>query len=233
MISTTRLADAFVELADTLVADFDLVDFMQSLTDHAAEVSGADGVGLVLLDARGTLRFVAASNESGRALELFQLQNDEGPCLDCVRTKIPIVNADLDKAADQWPQFAPAAAASGFRSVHAFPMRLRDDVIGALNLFARERTLFAPDEVRIVQSLADIATIAILQERSIHRAEALTEQLQGALNSRILVEQAKGVLAQTQGISVDQAFSRLREQARRERRKLVDVARALLDELEH
>src|SRR4051794_18536125 len=157
MISTARLADLFVETADTLVADFDLIDFLDRLTDHAAAVSGADAVGLVLADDRGRLQFMAASNDAGKALELFQLQSSEGPCLDAFNNREPVVNAELGEASDIWPTFAPKARAAGFESVHAFPMRLRNDVIGALNLFGRTAVTFQPDELRIVQSLADIA----------------------------------------------------------------------------
>jgi GAF domain-containing protein len=228
MISTEHLADLFVEVADTLVADFDLVDFLVTLCQHANLVSSADAVGIVLADHRGQLRFMASSNESGRDLELFQLQSEEGPCLDCVRTRQPVVNTDLGQAGAIWPAFAPLAIGAGFQSVHAFPMRLRDDVIGALNLFSTLQTRLEPQEIRVVQSLADVATIAILQERSIARAEALTEQLQGALNSRIVIEQAKGALARIEGISVDEAFEVLRGRARSQRRRLVDVASAVL-----
>jgi len=224
MISTLRLTEAFVEAADTLVADFDLVDFLHDLTDHAAAVSGADAVGLVLGDQRGVLEFMAASNDSGEALELFQLQAEEGPCLDCFRTHEPVINADLGNAEDLWPTFAPRARAAGFQSVHAFPMRLRSEVIGALNMFSTTRLNFETEEVRVVQSLADVATIAILQQRGIARAEALTEQLQGALNSRIVIEQAKGAVAQRDGITVDEAFAQMRRQARSEGRRLLDIA---------
>jgi GAF domain-containing protein len=230
MISTSRLADVFVEIADTLVDDFDLIDFLNQLTDHAAAVSGADAVGLVLADHHDVLQFMAASNEAGKALELFQLQSSEGPCLDCYRSLTPVVNADLGHATGLWPTFAPLARAAGFRSVHAFPMRLRAKSIGALNLFSRSQTTFAPDEVRVVQSLADVATIAILQERSVTRAEVLTEQLQGALNSRIVIEQAKGALSRTEDISVDEAFELLRTRARQTRQRLVDVAATVLDQ---
>jgi GAF domain-containing protein len=229
MISTARLTEVFVEVADTLVADFDLIEFLHDLTDHAADVSGADAVGLVLADHRGMLQFMAASNDSGKALELFQLQADEGPCLDCYRTQEPVVNADLGHAETIWPTFAPRARAAGFQSVHAFPMRLRDQAIGALNIFSAQRLHFETDEVKVVQSLADMATIAILQQRGIARAEALTEQLQGALNSRIVIEQAKGALSQKEGISIDDAFTRLRTQARSERRRLLDVATEALE----
>ena len=228
MISTEHLAEVFVDVADTLVADFDVVDFLTTLCEHATVVSGADAVGIMLKDHRGELRFMASSNDAGRNLELLQLRLGEGPCLDCVRTMEPVVNTDLALATAIWPEFAPNAIEAGFHSVHAFPMRLRDQAIGALNLFCVSEMRFEPGEVRVVQSLADVATIAILQERSIARAEALTEQLQGALNSRIIIEQAKGALARTEGITVDEAFQKLRERARSSRQRLVDVAATVL-----
>lgn len=230
MIATSRLTEVFVEMADTLVADFDLVDFLYSLTDHAAAVSGAEAVGLVLADHRGELQFMAASNEAGAALELFQIQSSEGPCQDCYRTRVPVVNADLGHAESLWPTFAPRARAAGFQSVHAFPMRLRGEVIGALNLFGTAAVRFEDDEVRVVQALADIATIAILQERMITRAEALTEQLQSALNSRIVLEQAKGALSRTLGVSLDEAFVVMRKRARSSQRRLADVAAEVLQD---
>jgi transcriptional regulator with GAF, ATPase, and Fis domain len=228
MISTEHLSDLFVDVADTLVDDFDVVDFLTSLCEHATLVSGADAVGIVLTDHRGELRFMAASNDAGRDLEMAQLQLGEGPCLDCVRSKEPVIATDLTLTVDSWPRFAPSAIEAGFHSVHAFPMRLRDQAIGALNLFGVHHIDFEPGEARIVQSLADVATIGILQERSIARAEALTEQLQGALNSRIVIEQAKGALARMEGITVDEAFQRLRERARSSRQRLVDVAAIVL-----
>lgn len=224
MISTERLTDVFVEVADTLITDFDLVDFLHKLTDHAAAVSGAEAVGLMLADQRGQLRYMASSNESGKMLELFQLQNAEGPCLDCYSTHSPVVNADLASASARWPNFAPAAIAAGFQSVHAFPMRLRDTVIGALNLFGRADEEFKEQDVRVVQALADVATIGLLQERSIARSDALTEQLQGALDSRIVIEQAKGALARQEGSTPAEAFEVMRAEARRSQRRLVDVA---------
>jgi GAF domain-containing protein len=227
MISTEHLSHLFVDVADTLVDDFDVVDFLTTLCEHATLVSGADAVGIMLTDHRGDLRFMAASNDAGRDLEQSQLQLGEGPCLDCVRTTQPVVNTDLT-VAHMWPSFAAHAIEAGFHSVHAFPMRLRDQAVGALNLFSVDETRFEPGEIRIVQSLADVATIAILQERTIARAEALTEQLQGALNSRIVIEQAKGALARIEGITVDEAFERLRQQARSSRQRLVDVAETLL-----
>lgn len=230
MISTTHLSDLFVEVADTLVDDFDLVLFLQSLTRHIAVVSEATSVGLMLADHRGELRFMAASDESGEMLELLQLQANEGPCLDCFVSGELVVAADLTQARDRWPSFAVAALGAGFSSVHAFPMRLRDTIIGTVNAFGTVDGELGADERRVVQGLADIATIAILQERSIARAEALTEQLQGALNSRIVIEQAKGALARIEGVSVDEAFEILRSRARADRRRLVDIAAEVLDQ---
>lgn len=228
MVSTDVLASAFVTMADSLVADFDLVDFLADLTVHAADVSGADAVGVVLADSHGTLRFMASSNESGRLLELLQLQASEGPCLDCYASRRPVVNTDLS-APHPWPTFGPAALASGFRSVHAFPMRLRDDALGALNLFSRVETRFEEGDVDVVQALADVATIAILQGRALARAETLSDQLQAALDSRIVIEQAKGALSRIHGVGVDEAFAILRTQARSTNRRLSDVAAEVLD----
>ena len=232
MISTERLSDLFVEVADTLVDDFDLVDFLHNLTEHAAQVSDADAVGLMLADHHGALRFMAASNGTGETLELFQLQHSEGPCLDCYTSGRPVVNANLSGAGGRWPRFAPAAEAAGLQAVHAFPLRLREETIGALNLFSRNTQRFDPQEVGIVQALADVATIAILQERTISRAGILTEQLQGALNSRIVIEQAKGALAQLEGTTPDEAFALMRAQARSSRLRLVDVASEVLERIQ-
>lgn len=229
MISTQRLSDLFVEVADTLVDDFDLVDFLHNLTERVAQVSDADAVGLMLADHHGALRFMAASNGTGEMLELYQLQHAEGPCLDCYTSGRPVVNANLSGAAGRWPRFAPAAEAAGLQAVHAFPLRLREETIGALNLFSRSQAHFDPQEVGIVQALADVATIAILQERSIARAGILTEQLQGALNSRIVIEQAKGALAQLEGTTPDGAFQLMRARARSSRLRLVDVATEVLE----
>ena len=173
---------------------------------------------------------MAASDENTELLELFQVQHHEGPCLDCFRTGKPVVNADLAEAADRWPRFAPRAVVAGFRSVHAIPLRLRDTTVGALNLFDGHVGRLQSADVHLVQALADVATIGLLQERSIRRAEILTEQLQSALNSRIVIEQAKGAVAQTHGISVDHAFELMRGYARRNRQRLSEVAQALVDD---
>jgi GAF domain-containing protein len=231
-VSAERLATIFVEIADTLVDEFDLLEFLNMLTERAAGLVGAAAVGLMLADQRGRLEFMAGSDENVRLVELFQLQNQEGPCLEAFQAGAPVINVDLGAAAGQWPQFAPRATAAGFRSVHAFPLRLREQVIGALNVFGNTTGGdLAERDVPIIQSLADVATIALLQERAIRRGEELTEQLQGALNSRIVIEQAKGVIAQVRGVTVDEAFAVIRAYARSHNHRLVDLSHTIVTDL--
>ncbi len=228
-VSAERLATIFVEVADTLVDEFDLIEFLHMLTYRTADLVGAAAVGLVLADQDGRLEFMAASNENAKILELFQLQTHEGPCQEAFRTGQPVINVNLGEATPRWPRFAPRATAAGFQAVHAFPMRLRTKISGALNVFGDTRGGdFDGADVSIVQALADVAAIALLQERAIHRGEVLTEQLQGALNSRIIIEQAKGAVAQAHQISVDDAFTRIRSYARNNNKKLTDVAHAIV-----
>lgn len=228
-VSAERLAVIFVEVADTLVDEFDLLDFLHMLAGRVAGLVRGGAVGLMLADQRGRLEFVAGSNENVRLVELFQLQNKEGPCFEAYRTGTPVINVDLRAATARWSGFAPRAVAAGFLAVHAFPLRLRDQVIGALNVFLDNAdSEFSAEDAAIVQALADVAAIGLLQERAIRRGEALTEQLQGALNSRIVIEQAKGAVAQAKGISVDEAFTAIRAYARRHNRRLTDVANAVV-----
>ena len=228
-VSAQRLAAIFVEVADTLVDEFDLIDFLHLLTDRAAALVDAAAVGIVLADPRGNLEFMAGSNENAKLLELFQLQNHEGPCLEAFRTARPVINVDLGAAGDRWPKFAPRATAAGFQSVHAFPLRLRQQVIGAMNVFGTTKGGdFHGTDIMVMQALADVASIGLIQERAIRRGEVLTEQLQGALNSRIVIEQAKGAVAQARGISVDDAFASLRSYARNHNRRLTDVAHMIV-----
>jgi GAF domain-containing protein len=232
-LSAARLAKVFVEVSDTLVDEFDLVEFLHMLTLRTAEISSAGVVGLVLADRWGTLQFMAASREDAKLLELFQLQNDEGPCLDAFRTGTAVINTDLRREAGRWPRFAPHATEAGFRSVHAFPLRLRSEVIGALNVFgAADGSRLDAEDVPLVQALADVASIALLQERAVRQGQVLSEQLQGALNSRVVIEQAKGAIAQARGISVDEAFTLLRAYARANNRRLGDVAQAVVADVQ-
>lgn len=228
VVSTDRLADTFVELADTLVDDFDVFEFLMKVTQRTAELIGGADVGLLLADGRDRLQFMAASNEDAKRLELFQVQVDEGPCLDAFQSGQPVVNADLRDAADRWPRFAPRAAAAGYRSVHAFPLRLRQDVIGAINVFGTDDARWKDGDAHIVQTLAHIATIGLLQERAARRGAVLAEQLQSALNTRIVIEQAKGAIAQFRGVTVDEAFVLLRAHARNTGTHLAEVAHAAL-----
>ncbi len=228
-MADTELADVFVEMADTLVDDFDMIDFLHVLTERCVQLLGVSAAGILLTDGQGALQVVAASSEQTRLLELFQLQTDQGPCLDCFRTGRPVSVADLRSATDLWPRFAAAAAEVGFGAVHALPMRLRSDVIGALNLFDITAGPVDRGKLRIGQALADVATIGLLQQRAIRQREVVTEQLQTALNSRILIEQAKGMISERLHIDVDAAFALLRGGARRNNRQLSEVAQAIVD----
>ncbi len=226
--SDRRVRDAFVEMADTLVADFDVIDFLDTLARRAVDLLGVTACGLLLVDHHGSLNLVAASTEQARLLELFQLQNAEGPCLDCFHSGQPVQCPGLAGAVGRWSQFAPAARAHGFAAVHALPMRLRDETIGALNLFSATAVPLDAEAVALGQALADVATIGILHERAVRRREVVSEQLQAALNSRVLIEQAKGVLAERLHISVDQAFAEMRTYARHHNHRLRDVAEAVV-----
>ncbi len=223
-----KLADVFVEMADTLVDDFDVIDFLHVMTERCVQLLGVSAAGLLLTDGQDTLQVVAASSERTRLLELFQLQTNQGPCVDCFRTGQPVSVADLPFAG-RWPQFTAAAAEVGFASVHAIPMRLRAEVIGALNLFGTKPGALDADKLRIGQALADVATIGLLQQRAIRRRDAITEQLQTALNSRVLIEQAKGVLAERLHMDVADAFTLLRTAARSHNRRLSELAQAIVD----
>jgi ANTAR domain/GAF domain len=222
-----QLAEALVMLADTLADDYDVVEFMDRLLERCVVMLGATAAGLLLLDQRGDLAVVASSSEETRLLEVFQLQGDEGPCLDCIHTSTTVTAADLAADTARWPRFVPAALATGFRAVDAVPMRLRTLTIGGLNLFHAEPRALAAADLRIAQALADVATIGILQQRVIHRSSMLAEQLQLALNSRVVIEQAKGLLAERHGVSFDRAFAELRGHARNHNLKLSDVALAV------
>lgn len=216
--------EAFVGLADCLVADFDIFDLLGRLASYCVNLLDVSAAGLLLADQHGDLRVVAASAERSRLLELFQLQNKEGPCLDCFRTGTSVVVEDIETMHDRWPRFAPLTGAAGFRAVHALPMRLRSEVIGTLNIFRNDRGRLSPSDAGIGQALADVATISILQSRAITRAEDLAGQLQAALESRIVIEQAKGVLAERGAIGIEEAFRRLRSFARSGNHRLGAIA---------
>lgn len=227
-MSTARdqqLASTFVTLADTLVADFDVLDFLGLLTERVVELLEVDAAGVILSDQRGGWRPAAGSSEHAELVELFAAQTAQGPCLDCVRTGVPVTSADLVADTDRWPQFAPAAVAAGFQAACAVPMRLRDDVIGALTLLNVRAIAVSEASVALGQALADVATIGILQQRAVHQDHIVSEQLQAALHQRTVIEQAKGVLAESGDLDMHQAYLALRSYARAHRLRLSDVAR--------
>ena len=224
-----QLARTLVELADTLVFNFDVVELLTVLADRCVDVLGVGAAGLMLAAPDGDLRVMASSSEAMRLLELFELQSEEGPCLDCYRTGKPVANADLTDGTGRWPKFAAEALAAGFHSVHALPMRLRGTVIGALNLFSVEPGEMPQTDIDSAQALADVATIAILQHRATLEAQVLNEQLHTALNSRIVIEQAKGMVAERKQLNMEQAFAALRQFARSHNRRLSEVAAAVID----
>lgn len=229
------ISEAFVGLADTLVDDYDVIDVLDRLVGYSVSLLAAEAAGIMLVDARGRLRIVASSNEESGWTELMQVQSDEGPCVDCVHTGRPVTVPDLDDAAARWPRLvaalkarADAPDAPRYRSVHALPMRLRGQAVGGLNLFHTRPGPLPEADLRLGQALADIATIGILQERAIRQGEVLTEQLQHALNIRVVIEQAKGVLAQLGTVPMDVAFERMRRYARSHNTLLGDIARRVV-----
>lgn len=223
------LIRTLVELADSLVDDFDVVELLSTLTERCVEVLGVSAAGVLLVAPEGGLRVVASSSEAMRVVELFELQSDEGPCLDCYRSGEAVTNEDLATVDGRWPRLAPVAIEAGFRSVHAVPMRLRRAIIGALNMFGTGPGAMADEDVTAAQALADVATIAILQQRAFFESRMLNEQLDHALTSRVAIEQAKGVVAERTGLNMQEAFEAMRGYARGHNLRLHDVARALID----
>ncbi len=229
MTREAQLARAFVGLADTLVSHYDVTDFLYLLCDRCAEVLAVDAAGVLVSDENGRLRLTSASNERMQVLELFEMQRLEGPCFDAYQSGAQVVDPELGSKSGQWPDFAQKAVAAGFRAVYAFPLRLRDDRIGALNLFREEPGSFDDDDVAAAQALADVATIGILQERAVSEAQTRARHLQEALSSRVVIEQAKGIVAERRGIDLEQAFERLRAHARGHNLRLRAVCQDVVD----
>jgi GAF domain-containing protein len=217
------LAATFLQLADTLVDDFDVVELLTMLSHRCVELLDAAATGIMLANARGDLQVMAASSEDANLLELFQVQNEEGPCLEAFRSGQPVVHADL-RQDSPWLRFGELATSAGLPSVHAFPMRVRTHVLGTLNLFMAAPGPLSDADVAVAQALAHAATLALLHNEAALDSQRLTAQLQGALNSRVTIEQAKGAIAERAGIGTDEAFSRLRRYARDHNVKLTDIA---------
>jgi GAF domain-containing protein len=222
------LARAFVRLADTLASDFDIVDFLHGLSADSVEILRAAAAGVMLADARGGLRLIASSDERMRLLELFELQGAQGPCLDAYATGRALQANAADSLA-RWPVFAEQASSAGFRLMCAVPLKVRTDVIGALNLFRGSDEPFTGTEMEIAQAMAEMAAIGLIQERALSERNLLAAQLQAALNSRVIIEQAKGMVAEYQSVTVDEAFVLLRNYARYHNRKLSEVAGDVVD----
>ncbi len=220
-------ATTFVEIVDTLVDAFDVIEVLTQLTSRSIELLEASAAGILLADSDGQLRVIGASTEQVGLLELFQIQNDEGPCLDCFHTGTVISDSNLG-VSSPWPRFALESLLAGYPSVCAVPLRLRDVILGCLNLFMSEPVELAAAEVALAQALADVASIAIVQDQATREAAIREGHLQHALSSRIVIEQAKGMLAERVGVDMDDAFARLRSFARNNNRGLTEVAEGLI-----
>lgn len=224
MVDAKRMAQVFVELADTVLDTFDIIVFLDNLTERCVQLLDADAAGLMLVDQQGRLNLMAATVHRVRVLGLFELQVQEGPSLECFNTGQAITNVFLAEAQERWPTFSMAAVESGLGATHALPMRLRGQVIGALNLLTRDQRRLSVTDLAVGQAMADLATIGLLHQRNAVNQTVLSEQLRVALNSRVLVEQAKGALSDRAQISLNEAFNRMRDYARENRLKLADVA---------
>jgi GAF domain-containing protein len=222
------LVRTLVELADNLVDDFDIIDLLTTLSDRCVEVFDVDAAGVMLVAPAGELQVVASSSEAMRVLELFELQSSQGPCVDCYRTGEAIVNRELS-VEGHWPRFTVQAIEAGYRSVSALPMRLRGRTLGALNMFRASTVGLIDDDVVAAQALADVATIAIVQHQAVVDAQVLNAQLTQALNSRVIIEQAKGKVSEAAAVDMDQAFQVLRNHARNHNRRLVDLSGDIAD----
>jgi GAF domain-containing protein len=225
---TELLFDAFTTLADTLVAGYDVIDLLQSLVEYCHDLLDVDSAGILLLNSQDELEVVASTSEANTLAEIMQLDADAGPCLEAFRTRTVVSVPDIDAGSDRWPAFSATARAQGIASVYAIPLRLRQTTIGTLNLMHNEPGEINPHDIRAAQALADVATIGILQERTIRDASTIRDQLQQALSSRILIEQAKGVVAETRTVSMDAAFDQIRAYARARQLPLSTVARQLV-----
>jgi GAF domain-containing protein len=229
MTRETDVVKALVEMADTLVDDYDVVDMLTGLTDRCVSLLGVSAAGVMLASPAGSLGLVASSSEAMRLLELFELQAQEGPCLDAFRTGEPVEHENLRAGAGRWPFFSAAACHAGFASALALPLRLREVILGALNLLSVADVPMAEADVVVARAFADLAALSIAQHRASAEAQRLNEQLSAALTSRVVIEQAKGVISERAGIDLAEAFSRLRAYARNGNLRLTDVAQAAVD----
>ncbi len=228
----TRESDvvrSLVEMADTLVDDYDVVDLLTGLTDRCVSLLAVSAAGVMLAAPSGGLSLVASSSEAMRLLELFELQAQEGPCQDAFRSGERVGQVDLRAGSGRWPLFSTHAVRAGFQSAVALPLRLREVTLGALNLLSATRTPIEEADLIVARAFADLAALSILQHRASTEAQRLNEQLSAALTSRVVIEQAKGVISERAGIELAEAFARLRAYARNTNQRLTDVAHAAVD----
>lgn len=219
-----RLADLFVTLADTLVVGYDIVELLQTLAEECASLLDVADAGIVLADASGHLQVMATSSRRAGRIEALQLGMDDGPCVESFVSGAVVAVEDFASIHGRWSPFREFALAQGLRSVHAVPLRLRDSTIGALNLFREQPGRLNPDDAATAQALADVATIGILHERAIRDQAVVRAQLEHALQSRVLIEQAKGVVAQARNVPTEEAFQWLRDYARSHNVRLRELA---------
>ena len=224
-----KIVRSLVELADNLVDDYDIVDLLTALANRCVDLLSASAAGVMLVSPAGRLGLVASSSQAMRLLELFELQQQEGPCLDAFRTGRPVTHENLRMEEGRWPSFSAAALDAGFRSAFALPLRLRDSTLGALNLLSVDSVPMDEADVIVAQGFADLATLSIMQHRATEEAQRLNEQLSTALNSRIVIEQAKGIISERAGIELDEAFDRLRAYCRSRNLRLTGAAQAAVD----
>ena len=224
-----RVVDTFLELADTLANDYEVGELLQLLVDRAGELLAVDAVGVLLESADQRLQLAAANSAAMEVIEQIELDSGNGPCYDAFLTRSLVTAPDLAREQQRWPEVVPQLLEMGMRSGYGFPLKLRDDCIGALNLYQTKAVALSEDDMRLAQALADIAAVGILQQRQVAEAQERTAHLQHALSSRIIVEQAKGMLAAQDDISPDAAFDRLRRYARTHRIRLHDVCEQLLN----
>jgi len=225
----SRLLGILTTLADTLVDDYDIVDLLQTLVDACRDVLGISAAGILLADETGELELIVSTSEASRLVEVMQLGAEAGPCIECFRTGAPVSVPAIADAPVEWSGFRAEALAQGFHSVYAVPLRLREKTIGTLNLLNTEEGLLDESSRVAARAFADVATIGILHERSLRQSEILTQQLQQALNSRVRIEQAKGVVSYTMGVSIGDAFDVIRQYARRHQLPLSVVATRIVD----
>lgn len=225
----SKLAHTFVTLADTLVVDYDIVDVLQTLVEQTSEILEAADAGILIPTAAGHLEVVASTSERSQLISLLQLRVDEGPCVDAYNSGAIVAVDNIASTYARWPHFATSAAAVGYQAMYAIPMRLRDETIGSLNLFSDRVGPMPLADTTIARALTDVATISILQERALRESDIAREQLQRALDSRVLIEQAKGVLSHLEQIEMDEAFTLLRHRARSSGRRLSVVAKEIID----